>query len=69
MARWFVAYCPSRDWTYANPFVQREIPCYRVYSYDDPERWVVETNTDLPREVQEDIAFLIADGLSKLLGV
>jgi len=69
MAQWFVTYCPSLDWAHHDPSVQREIPRYRVCSVDDPERWVVETNADLPREVQEDIALLIADGLSKLLGV
>jgi hypothetical protein len=66
MAQWFVAYCPSLDWAYDDPSVQCEIPRYRVHSSDDPERWVVETNADLPPAVQEDIALLIADRLSKI---
>lgn len=66
MAQWFVAYCPSLDWSHSDPSVQREMPRYRVHSADDPERWVVETNADLPREVQEDIALLIADRLSRI---
>jgi hypothetical protein len=67
MAQWFVAYCPSLDWAYNDPSMQREMPRYRVHSVDEPERWIVETNADLPREVQEETALLIADLLSKLL--
>jgi hypothetical protein len=69
MAQWFVTYCPACDWVHQNPSVQREIPRYRVCSVDDPERWVIETNADLPRDVQEEFALLIADALSNLLGV
>ena len=68
MAKWFVAYCPSLDWAHNDPSVQRELPRYRVYSADAPESWVVETNAELPKEVQEDIALLIADLLSDILG-
>lgn len=66
MADWFVAYCPSLDWAHNDPSVQVELPRYRVYSHDDPGLWVAETNADLAPEVQEEIAFLIADRLSKI---
>jgi hypothetical protein len=68
MAKWFVSYCPSLDWCHHDPSVQREMPRYRVCSVDEPDRWIVETNADLPPEVQEETALLIAEALSKLLG-
>ncbi len=69
MAQWFVAYCPSLDWAQNDPTVQIEIPRYRVCPVDEPERWIVETNADLPPEAQEECAFLIAEALSKLIGI
>ena len=48
MAQWFVAYCPSLDWAYNDPSMQREMPRYRVHSADDPERWIVEQTPVAP---------------------
>ena len=32
---------------------KREIPCFRIHPEDDAERFVAQTNEDLPRDVQE----------------
>jgi len=74
MAKWFVEYCPYLPGP--GDLVDRpalagiiEIPCYRIFPEGEPERWIAETNPKLPPEVQEDAAFLIAEALSKLLGM
>jgi hypothetical protein len=74
MARWFVEYYPYLSGP--SDLVDRpalagifEIPCYRIFPEGERERWIAETNPDLPREVQEELAFLIADALSNLLGI
>jgi hypothetical protein len=68
MARWFVSYCPHLECDWASPGAELEIPCFRIYPEDDPNRWIAQTNPDLPPEVQEESALIIADALSKLLG-
>jgi hypothetical protein len=60
MARWFVAYYRAEE---------GEGVCFRVFPEDEPERWVVQTNPALPREVQEEMAGQIAEALFNLLGV
>jgi len=67
MTIWVVNYCPYVE---ANPSgTDREVPCFRVYPEDDPERWIIETNPSLPHEVQEETAFLVAGFLSDILGI
>ena len=83
MTRWHVAYGPyfegRLDGIENNPFYRlyggasalgaaREIPCFRIFPENEPERWLVETNPALPREVQEENAFYIAEALSKVFG-
>lgn len=69
MARWSVAYwCPEVGDTDA-PDRAREVICLRIFPEGEPERWIVQTNPALPREVQEEMALQIADALFKLLGV
>ena len=72
MAKWLVEYRPymNRDLT-ARPGLAgiAEIPCYRIFPEGDRERWIAETNPDLPRDVQEEAALLIADFLSQILGI
>jgi hypothetical protein len=46
-----------------------ERPCFRIAPEDDLERWIAQTNPDLPPKVQEESALLIAEALSELLGV
>ena len=84
MAKWLVAYVPyfegRLDAIENNPFyhlygganvldAKREIPCFRIFPENEPERWIAETNPALPREVQEEMALQIADALFNLLGV
>jgi hypothetical protein len=75
MAKWLVKYAPhaprleelARRPVLAGVALER--PCFRVCPADQPERWIVETNPNLPREVQEEFALQIAQGLFDLLGV
>jgi hypothetical protein len=46
-----------------------EVPCFRIFPDGEPERWIARTNPDLPPEIQEEAAALIADALSRILGV
>lgn len=67
MAIWLVEYVPYLK--SGDDGANHEIPCFRIYPEDDPERWIAETNSDLPLEVQEEAALLVADALTKILGV
>ena len=49
-------------------FPAREAPSFRIFPEGEPERWIAQTNPDLPPAVQEEAAVLIADALSKILG-
>lgn len=69
MARWFVSYCPHLECDWASPGAELEIPCFRIYPEDDPNRWIAQTNPDLPIDVQAESAQLIAGALTDLLGV
>jgi hypothetical protein len=69
MARWLVGYYPHLEFDWACPGAEFEIPCFRIYPEDEPDRWVIETNGSLSREMQEETALLIADLLSTFLGV
>jgi hypothetical protein len=69
MAKWHVGYCPRVNCDLETEDAGREIACFRVFPKGEPERWIVETNPDLPRGVQEEMALVIADALSKFLGV
>ena len=66
MARWQVAHWHSDDGSENRAGQPR---CLRVFPEGEPERWVVQTNPALPREVQEEIALQIAAALFALLGV
>jgi hypothetical protein len=65
MAQWKVheiVECDTR-----NPAAERRY--FRVVSVDDPAVWVAQTNAALGHETQREFALLIAEGLSKLLGI
>jgi hypothetical protein len=68
MTMWLVEYLPYIKSDPDAPELGEEIPCFRIYPEDEPERWVAQTNEDLPREVQEEAALIMADALSKILG-
>jgi hypothetical protein len=38
----------------------REIPCFRIYPEDQPEKYIGQTNEDLPHDIQEKTAHLMA---------
>ena len=38
----------------------REIPCFRIYPEDHPEKYIGQTSEDLPHDVQEKAAHLMA---------
>ncbi len=69
MARWLVEYCPLLNCDLDQPDAGQEIPRFRIFPDGEPERWIAETNPNLSPEVQEEAARLIADALSKLLGI
>jgi len=56
MAIWRVEYCPDIKCNLDDPNAGQEIPRFRIYPEDDPERWIAETNPNLPRDVQEEFA-------------
>jgi hypothetical protein len=65
MAQWTVheiIECDAR-----NPQVEKRY--FRVASADDPAVWVAQTNAALGHEAQRELALLIAEGLSALLGI
>lgn len=71
MAKWIVAYhrfIESRP-RGLDTGPTREVVCFRVFPEGRAESWIVQTNPDLPHEVQEESALLIAEALSSLLGI
>jgi len=68
MTTWLVEYCPYIKCNPGSHRLEIETPCFRVYPEDDPERWIAQTNQDLPAEVQEEAALMIAAALSRALG-
>jgi|HubBroStandDraft_6_1064221.scaffolds.fasta_scaffold788033_1 hypothetical protein len=69
MAEWLVEYNPYliRDHSGLSA-EERELPCFRIFSEDNPERWIAQTNEDLPRDVQEEAALIMAAALTRALG-
>lgn len=65
MAKFLVEYWPCISFDLAG----REVPCYRIFPEGEREHWIAQTNADWPREAQEEVALLIADALSKILGI
>jgi hypothetical protein len=68
MTTWLVEYLPYIKSDPDTPELGEEIPCFRIFPEDDPERWIAQTNEDLPSDVQEEAALIMADALSKILG-
>lgn len=69
MAIWMVEYCPYILNDPDDPNGERELPCFRIFPTDDPERWIAQTNEDLPAGVQEEAALIMANALTKALGL
>ena len=65
MTTFMVEYCPYILNDPDDPSVERELPCFRVFPSDDPERWIAQTNEDLPAGVQEEAASIMANALAK----
>jgi hypothetical protein len=42
---------------------------FRIFPEGEPDRWIAETNSSLPVQVQEEMALQIADALFNLLGI
>jgi hypothetical protein len=69
MARWLVEYSPQLNRRPDDPVPGHRLPRFRIFPEGEPQRWIAETNPDLPLEVQREIALLIAESLSQLLGI
>jgi hypothetical protein len=69
MTTWMVEYNPYILNDPHDPNGERELPCFRIFSSDEPERWIAQTNEDLPCEVQEEAAWIMANALTKALGL
>jgi hypothetical protein len=68
MTTWLVEYYPYLKLDPDSPEPEHEIPCFRIFPEDDPERWIAQTNEDLPLDVQEEAAVIMAQALSKAFG-
>jgi hypothetical protein len=68
MARWLVEYLPGLNCHPDDPAVGQELPRFRIFPEGEPDRWIVRTNENLPLEVQEEAAAILAHALSKALG-
>lgn len=68
MTTWLVEYRPYLKADLESG-KEHEIPCFRIVSTDNPEVWIAQTNEELPREAQEEAALIMADALSKVLGI
>jgi len=66
MARWLVE-CVDPDPDSSKTGLA--LPRFRIFPEDEPDRWIAQTNPGLPLQVQKEGALLIADALSKVLGV
>lgn len=64
---WRVVFYPIPD--AHDEDVRLDGPCFRVVPGDDTRRWIAQTNSCLPRDAQEEFALLIAEALSKLMGL
>jgi hypothetical protein len=69
MARWLIEYYPYVKFDPTLPGSESEVPSFRIYPEDAPDKWIAQTNEDLPREMQEEAALLIAEALSQVLGI
>ncbi len=69
MTTWFVQYWPLPSGDIDPHDAGSEIACFRICPEGEPDRWIVQTNPNLPRQVQEETAHLVAELLSELLGV
>jgi hypothetical protein len=67
MSRWLAEPFSGEEYTAHGG--EREVPCFRIFPEGEPDRWIAQTNPSLPLHVQEEVALLIADALSKVLGV
>jgi hypothetical protein len=68
MARWLVEYLPGLNCHPDDPAADHELPRFRIFPEGEPDRWIVRTNENLPLEVQEEAAAILAQALSKALG-
>jgi hypothetical protein len=57
---WGYEYLPCAMTQGEDPSTEVELPNYRVFPWDDPEKYIAETNEHLPGELQEEHALLIA---------
>jgi hypothetical protein len=48
MTTWIVEYFPYVKSDPDSPELGHEIPCFRIFPEDDPERWIAQTNEELP---------------------
>jgi hypothetical protein len=69
MATWLVECCRWLNGDLDDPSMGRDLLCFRIFPENEPDRWIAQTNPSLPLHVQEEAALLIADALSKVLGV
>ena len=65
MTTWLVEYAPYLQKIDGK---DREIPCFRIFPENAPEKWIAETNSALPRDIQEENAQIMADALSHVFG-
>lgn len=68
MAIWLVKYWPCLKCDLDDPGSGRELPRFRIVPEGEPDRWIAQTNADLPPDAQEEAALIMADALSKALG-
>jgi hypothetical protein len=66
MTTWLVEYFRGDP---AEPSGVRETPCFRIVSAENPNTWIAQVNGTLPFKAQEEVALLIAETLSQILGV
>ena len=64
MAVWLAAYYTNINCEPGNS--GSEGACFRVHPEGETERWIAETNSALPTAVQEEIALMIAEALTKV---
>ena len=57
---WGYEYLPYQMSEYADPSGEKEIPNYRIFPWEDPEKYICETNEHLSGEEQEKHARLIS---------
>lgn len=57
---WGYEYMPYLMSESADPSREQEIPNYRIFPWEDPEKYICETNEHLPGAEQEKHALLIS---------